>query len=130
MKKRKMSEKVASDLEKMNKDRRKAEEEYLASKDRKLNVQKIMKEGILSSEDLMNYLDMVVEEVKLSEDMGRLHNNPIVYSEAIGIKREFEKLLNLLYVGAEKLQGGEATESVDGTEEKHRESNDGGEAYA
>ena len=115
--------KVASDLEKMNKDRRKAEEEYLESQERMLEVQRIKREGISCVEDLITYSFDVVESVKHSEDLARMQNNAIVYSEAIGIRREMEKLLDLIFLD------GTATEAIDGSEEKHREENDGGEAY-
>ena len=115
--------KVNSDLEKMNKDRRKAEEAYLESQERMLEIERIKKEGISGVEDLVFYIDDVIESVKHSEDLARMQNNPIVYSEAIGIRREMEKLLTLVFTD------GTAIEQIDGTEEAHRESNTGEEAY-
>lgn len=119
----KMSEKVESDLEKLNRDRKKAEEAYLVSMDRKLEVERIRKEGISSVEDLIAYIDDIIESVQHSEDLARMSNNPIVYSEAIGIRREMTKLLNLVFMD------GTAAEHVNGTEEKHREENTGEEGY-
>ena len=118
-----MGKKVASDLEKMGKDRRKAEEEYLASQQLKTEVMRIQRDGIGNVEDLVTYVGRVIEEVKHSETVARLSNNPIVYSEAIGIRREMEKLLVLV------LKDGTAMEHTDGTEEAHREKNDGEEGY-
>ena len=118
-----MTSKVASDLEKMGKDRRKAEEEYLKQQNIMLEVRRIQREGISNVEDLIKYASRVIEEVKHSETVARLSNNSIVYSEAIGIRREFEKLLDLV------LMDGTAVEQMDGTEEKHREKNDGKEGY-
>ena len=118
-----MSKKVESDLEKMGKDRRKAEEAYIEEMNNKLEVQRIQREGISSVEDLITYTARVIEEVKHAETVARVGNNPIMYSEAIGIRREFEKLLNLV------LMDGTAMEQVDGTEEKHRAENDGQEGY-
>ena len=122
-----MTGEVESDLEKMNKDRRKAEEGYLESQQAKLNVHRIQQEGIVEWEDLINYIAAVIEDVKHSEDIGRLSNNSIVYSEAVGIRREFVKLLQLLALADSRM---EEEEEVDGTEEKHREQNDGNESYA
>lgn len=118
-----MKNKTESDLEKMNKDRGKAEEEYLDSQERKLEWMRIQREGIGGVEDLVLYLVETIEAVEHSEDLGRLGNNPIVYSEAIGIKREMKKLLRLV------IMDGSAQEVIDGTEEKHREENDGDEGY-
>ena len=117
-------EKVVSDLEKMGKDRRKAEEEYLESQERMLEVQRIRREGISDVEDLITYSFDVIESVKHSEDLARMQNNAIVYSEAVGIRREFEKLLELI------LKDGSAMENIEGTEENHRANNDGEEGYA
>lgn len=114
--------KINSDLEKMNKDRRKAEEEYIESQERMLEASRIRKEGISDVEDLVIYIFDVIESVKHSEDLARMQNNPLIYSEAIGIRREMEKLLDLM--------GGNAVESIEGTEEKHRKENDGNEGYA
>lgn len=118
-----MSKKVDTDLEKMGKDRRKAEEAYLEGQTRMLNVRKIQREGINNVEDLVLYVSDVIESVKHSEDLAREHDNHIVYSEAVGIRREMGKLLVLIF------RDGTAKEAMDGTEEKHREENDGGEAY-
>ncbi|MCK4636915.1 MAG: polyprenyl synthetase family protein, partial [Methanomicrobia archaeon] len=74
MEKRKMSEKVESDLEKMNKDRRRAEEEYLKSQEGVLEVKRIQREGIQSPEDLLMYITAVIEDAKHSEDMARIGN--------------------------------------------------------
>jgi hypothetical protein len=60
------------------------------------------------------------------EDLARASNNNILYSEAVGIRREFSKLVKLLLKGEEE----EDLEGVDGTEEKFREENDGNESYA
>lgn len=115
--------KVNDDLEKMNKDRRKAEEAYLESVEKKLEVERIKRDGISNAEDLVIYISDVVESVQHSEDLARMNNNPIVYSEAIGIRREMNKLFLLL-------MRDEAPEEVmDGTEEAHREKNDGEEGY-
>lgn len=118
-----MGKKVASDLEKMGKDRRRAEEEYLEAKEQKLEIQRIQREGITNVEDLVAYVGRVIEEVKHSETVARLSNNPIVYSEAIGIRREMEKLLDLV------LMDGTAMGQIDGTEEAHRQKNNGEEGY-
>lgn len=118
-----MGKKVSSDLEKMNKDRRKAEEAYLESQTRMLEVRRIQRDGIKNVEELVLYVSDVIGSVKHSEDLARERNNNIVYSEAVGIRREMEKLLKLL------LRDGAALESMDGTEEKHRENNEGEEGY-
>lgn len=118
-------EKVVSDLEKMNKDRRRAEEEYLESQQAKLEMVRIQREGISNVTELLKYIEDVIESVKHSEDLARLNNNPIVYSEAIGIKREFEKLGNLV------VMDGSAMEVVDENEgeRQHRANNEGEEGY-
>ena len=118
-----MSNKVVSDLEEMGKDRRKAEEAYIEEMEYKVEVQRIQREGISNVEDLITYTSRVIEEVKHAETVARVANNSIMYSEAIGIRREFEKLLNLV------LMDGTAVEQMDGTEEKHRENNKGEEGY-
>jgi len=115
--------KMESDLEKMNKDRRKAEEEYLASQEQQLEMQRIEKEGILGVDDLVTYCIAVIEDVKHSEDIARVSNNSIIYSEAIGIRREFSKLLNLVF----KVEAEDSP--TEGTEEAHRANNDGQEGY-
>ena len=117
--------KVVSDLGKMNKDRRKAEEEYLDSQQQMLEIRRIMRDGITNVDELLLYVSDVILSVTHSEDLARTGNNPIVYSEAIGIRREMTKLLELV------LKDGTAIpmEEVDGTEEAHREKNTGEEAY-
>ena len=122
-----MSKKVESDLEKMNKDRRKAEEEYVKHKDTMLEVRRIMKDGINCVEELVLYVDAAIQDAKHFEDLARAGNNSIMYSEAVGIKREFEKLLNLVLMDGSASQ--KIMEETDGTEEKHRRENEGEEAY-
>ena len=115
--------KMVSDLEKMNKDRRKAEEVYLAGQKRMLEMQRIIRDGITKVEELVLYVNDVIASVSHDEDVARTQNNSIVYSEAIGIRREFSKLLNL--VTKDKM----TKEKIDGTEEKHRLNNEGEEGY-
>ena len=124
-----MSEKTESDLEKMNKDRRRAEEEYLKSQEVVLEVKRIQREGIQSPEDLLTYITAVIEDAKHSEDMGRLKNNPIVYSEAIGIRREFVKIVKLLVLADRNLME-EEEEAENAGEEEHRANNEGLEGFA
>ena len=112
--------KTSSDLEKMKKDRRRAEEEYLNSMNRRLEVERITREGIKTQEELILYLQEGIENVKMSEDAARLSNNSIVYSESIAIKREFRKLLSLIMFPEVEAET---------AEEVHRQSTDGGEAY-
>lgn len=115
--------KLESSLEKMNKDRRKAEEEYLEGQTRMLEIQRIKRDGINNGEELVMYAEDVILSVMHSEDLARQHDNHIVYSESIGIRREMQKLLNLVrMVGVE-------LEEIDGTEEKHRVNNNGEEGY-
>ena len=114
---------MASDLEKMGKDHRKAEEDYLENQQRMFEVRRIQRDGINSVEELLLYVTDVIASVKHSEDLARQNDNGIVYSEAIGIRREMEKLLNLV------LMDGTALKSIDGTEEAHRANNKGDEAY-
>jgi hypothetical protein len=121
-----MDKKVLSDLEKMNKDRAKAEAEYAEQKEEVTEVFRIMREGIQNDEELVTYLVACIKDAKHMEDVARAKNNNIVYSEAIGIKREFTKLLKLLMIEGEEE---EAPEDVDGTEEKHRANNEGEEGY-
>jgi len=116
-----------SDLEKMNKDRKKAEEEYMEQKEQVLNIHRILKEGITDGGDLYEYLIFCVNDCKHMEDIARTSNNNIMYSEAVGIRREFTKLLKLLTMTEEE---DEEEGEVDGTEEAHRANNDGEEAYA
>lgn len=118
-----MGKKIDSDLEKMNKDRRKAEEEYLDSQQAMLEVRRIQRDGISNVEELILYVSDVLGGVTHAEDMARAQNNSIMYSEAVGIRREMGKLLDLV------LKDGTAMEEVDGSEEKHRLENDGSEAY-
>lgn len=115
--------KVNSDLERMNKDRRKAEEEYLENQEMMLEVQRIRRDGITSVDELVLYVTDVITSVTHSEDLARQHDNHIVYSEAVGIRREMVKLLGLV------LKDGTAMEQLDGTEKLHREKNTGDEAY-
>jgi hypothetical protein len=117
--------KVVSDMEKMNKDRRRAEEEYLESQQQKLEVLRIKEDGIGNVDDLLTYIVEVIEDVKKSEDIARMANNGIIYSEAIGIRREFAKLLELVTKDGTAIP----MEEVDGTEEKFRAENSGEEAY-
>ena len=120
-----MSKKVESDLEKMNKDRRRAEKEYLYGQEQMLEVRRIMEDGISNVDELILYVADVIDGVARSEDLARANNNSIVYSEAVGIRREFTKLLELV------LKDGTAIpmEETDGTEEKFREENEGTEGY-
>ena len=118
--------KVTSDLEKMGKDRRKAEEEYLEHRDYVLEVKRIENEGISDANELLTYLVAVIEGVEHSEDLARAANNAIVYSEAIGIKREMQKIVKLVMKSGTVTEQGE---SEGGTEESHRAENDGQEAY-
>ena len=120
-----MSKQVESDLEKMNKDRRKAEEEYLDNQAQMLEVRRIMQDGISNVDELILYVTDVIQSVTHTEDLARVSNNAIVYSEAVGIRREFTKLLELV------LKDGTAIpmEETDGTEEAHRANNEGEEGY-
>ena len=120
-----MGKKIISDMDKMNKDRRKAEEEYLASQQQMLELRRIMRDGITNGEELLLYVADVIISVERSEDLARASNNSIVYSEAVGIRREFAKLLELI------LKDGTAipVEEADGSEEAHRNNNDGSESY-
>ena len=121
-----MSEKVASDLEKMGKDRRKAEEEYIEHRKFILEAKRIQNEGIKDANELLTYLVSVIEGVEHSEDLARAANNAIVYSEAIGIKREMQKIVKLVMKSGMVMEQGEPE---DGTEESHRAENDGQEGY-
>ena len=116
--------KKETDLEKLNKDRRRAEEEYLASQQAMLEIRRIQRDGINNVEDLVLYVNDVIGSVIHAEDLARASNNNIIYSEAVGIRREMGKLLDLIF------KDGMAMESIDGTEEKHRETNKGEEGYA
>jgi hypothetical protein len=117
-------EKHLSDLEKMNAERRKAEEAYLESQQDMLNVRRIMRDGISNVEDLLQYVVACIEDARHMEDLARERNNTILYSETIAIRREFTKLLDLV------MKDGSAEAVIDGTEEKFREENDGNESYA
>ena len=117
-------EKHLSDLEKINAERRKAEEAYLESQQDMLNIHRIMREGIGNVEDLLQYLVACIEDAKHMEDLARERNNTILYSETIAIRREFTKLLDLV------MMDGSAEAVMGGTEEAHREENDGNESYA
>jgi hypothetical protein len=119
-----MSKKVDSDLEKMNKDRRRAEEEYLDAQTQMLEIRRIQRDGINNVEELVLYVGDVIQSVQHAEDVARQHNNHIVYSEAIGIRREMSKLFDLI------LKDGTAAEQIDGTEEAHRVNNEGEEGYS
>lgn len=122
-----MSKEVESDLEKMNRDRRKAEEAYVEHRDTMLEVRRIMRDGINCVEELVLYLDAAIQDSKHFEDLARAGNNSIMYSEAVGIKREFEKLLNLILMDGSA--GQKILEETDGTEEAHRANNRGEEGY-
>ena len=91
-----MIRKMTSDLEKMNMERRKAEEEYLDSQQQMLEIRRIMRDGISDVNELVLYVADVITSVTHSEDLARASNNDIVYSEAVGIRREFTKLLKLI----------------------------------
>ena len=121
-----MEKKVLSDLEKMNKDRAAAEAEYAEQKEELTEVFRIMREGIQNDKELVTYLVACIGDAKHMEDIARQSNNNILYSEAIGIRREFVKLLKLMFKGGEKE---EDFTDVDGTEEAHRAKNEGEEGY-
>jgi hypothetical protein len=121
-----MNKKVLTDLEKMNKDRAKAEAEYAEQKEELTEVFRIMREGIETYEELVTYLVACINDAKHAEDLARQANNNIMYSEAVGIRREFTKLVKLLVEGGEKEEN---LEDLDGTEEAHRANNEGEEAY-
>jgi hypothetical protein len=121
-----MDKKVLSDLEKMNKDRAKAEAEYAEQREEVAEVFRIMREGIQNVEELVTYLVACIKDARHMEDVARASNNNIMYSEAVGIKREFQKLLKLLVKSGEEEA---AMNGIDGTEEAHRKENTGQEAY-
>ena len=123
-----MSKQVNTDLEKMNKDRRKEEEEYLDSQQQMLEIRRIMRDGITNVDELILYVADVITSVTYSEDLARASNNSIVYSEAVGIRREFTKLLKLVLKDGTAMPM-EDMEEVDGSEEHHREYNTGEESY-
>ena len=120
-----MEKKVLSDLDRMNKDRARAEQEYMKQREDVLNIHRMLKEGIVDGGELFEYLVFCVNDCKHMEDKAREGNNSIIYSEAIGIRREFTKLLKLLSM-AKPVE--ESKES--GTEAAHRVNNTGDEAYA
>lgn len=111
-------------IEAMNKDKRKADEAYIENQRAIQNIQRIIQEGISNVEDLTAYLHFVIEDARHMEDIARQTNNNIIYSETIAVKREFLKLLELVF------KDGSAAAAIDGTEEAHREGNDGSEGYA
>lgn len=113
--------KMTDDLKKMKMDRQRAEREYIDSMNRRIEVERITREGIKTQDELILYLQQGIEDVKMSEDAARLSNNSIVYSESIAIKREFRKLLSLVMLPEVQAET---------AEELHRQSTDGGEAYA
>lgn len=119
-----MDKKVLSDLEKMNKDRARAEREFKEQKEEITEIFRIMREGITGVEELLIYLAGCIKDAKHMEDVARASNNNIMYSEAVAIRREFSKLIELV------LKDGSAEESLeDGTEEAHRANNEGEEGY-
>ena len=113
---------MVSDLEKMKIERAKAENEYMDGQQQMLEIRRIMREGITNVDELVLYVADVIQGVTHVEDLARASNNAITYSEAVGIRREFTKLLELV------LEDGSAM-PMDGTEEKHRENNEGEEGY-
>jgi len=119
-----MDKKVLSDLEKMNKDRAKAEAEYMEQREEVLDVHRMLREGIQTTDELLRYLLFCINDCKQMEDLARKDNNNIVYSEAVGIRREFSKLLKLLL-----LTNGEEEVDENEGEAVHRENNDGMEGY-
>ena len=122
-----MDKKVVSDLEKMNKDRARAEEEYMEQKEEVTEVFRIMREGISDAEELLTYLAACIKDATHMEDVARASNNNILYSEAVAIRRELSKLLKLLLMdGTAEVEDG----VEDGTEEAHRANNEGEEGYA
>jgi len=124
-----MDKKVLSDLEKMSKDRAKAEKEYIEQKEDVLDIHRMLKEGIADGDELLRYLVFCIDDCKQMEDLARKNNNNIIYSEAIGIRREFTKLLKLLLIPGDEEEEEEEGGEEDGTEEGHRANNDGSEGY-
>ena len=112
--------KTSTDLDKLKADRQRAEREYIDSMNRRLEVERITREGIKTQDELILYLQEGIENVKLSEDAARLSNNAIVYSESIAIKREFRKLLSLIMLPEVQAET---------AEEVHRQSTTGEEGY-
>ena len=123
-----MEEKVLSDLEKMNKNREQAAREYLEGKKETLEVFRIIREGITSFEELVDYVVFAIKDAEHGEDQARMANNNIMYSEMIAVRREFNKLMELLAKGGEKVEA-EQVEEENAGEAAHREGNDGLEAY-
>lgn len=121
-----MEKKNQSFLDRMNEERTRAEKEYINNLNAQMEVKRIMREGITTGEELSSYVELAIREASHMEDVARKTNNAIVYSEAIGIKREFEKLLNLVRLGAMNMSEADA---IDGTEENHRANNKGDEGY-
>ena len=120
-----MEEEVLTDLEKMNKDREQAAMEYLEGKKETLEVFRIIREGITSFEELVDYVVFAIKDAEHGEDQARITNNNIMYSEMIAVRREFNKLMELLAKGGEKFEA----EEENAGEAAHREENDGLEAY-
>ena len=118
-----MEKRVLSDLEKMDKDRAKAEAEYMEQKEEVLDIHRMLKEGIANDDELLRYLIFCINDCKQMEDLARKDNNNIVYSETIGIRREFSKLLELLL-----MPDGEEVSENEG-EAIHRANNDGMEGF-
>ena len=121
-----MDKKVLSNLEKMNKDRAKVEAEYMEQKEEELDIHRMLKEGIADGDELLRYLVFCINDCKHMEDKARETNNNIMYSETIGIRREFSKLLKLLLIPEDVMEEDEE----DGTEEYFRKHNTGEEGYA
>ena len=90
-----------------------------------LEVYRIIKEGISSFEELVDYILFAIKSAEQREDQARMTNNNIMYSEMIALRREFTKLMELLAKGGEKFEAEE--ENVG--EATHRENNEGMEAY-
>jgi GTPase Era involved in 16S rRNA processing len=124
-KKEKMDKKVLSDLEKMNKSREEQAKAFMEQKEETLEVFRITQEGINGTEELLTYLVACVKDAAHMEDVARSSNNSIMYSEAVAVRREFSKLLKLLFMNTEE----ENFEETDGTEENFRKENEGEEGY-
>ena len=91
-----------------------------------IEVFRIIREGITSFEELVDYILFVIKSAEEGEDQARMANNNIMYSEMIALRREFNKLMELLAKGGEKV---EAEQEIAG-EATHRENNEGMEAYS
>jgi hypothetical protein len=120
-----MDKKVLSDLEKMNKSREEQAKAFMEQKEETLEVFRITQEGINGTEELLTYLVACVKDAAHMEDIARSNNNSIMYSEAVAVRREFSKLLKLLFMNTEE----ENFEETDGTEENFRKENEGKEGY-